>query len=58
MKNLRHNSLRSNVIDTFEKCYDPVYIIKREILGQKIKVEKTIKINVFKHSNVLIIILI
>ena len=38
IKNLRHCFLESNVFDIPEKFQCQVYNIKREILGQKIKV--------------------
>ena len=39
LKNLRHSSLQSNVFDIYEKFQYQVCNIKREILGQKIKVK-------------------
>ena len=39
LRNLRHSSLQSNVFDISEKFQYQVCNIKREILGQKIKVK-------------------
>ena len=44
IKNLRHSSLESNVFYISEKFQYQVYNIKREILGQKLKWKKLIKI--------------
>ena len=40
LRNLRHCSLQSNVSDISEKFQYQVWNIKRDILGQKIKVKK------------------
>ena len=57
-RNLRHGSLQKNDFDIPEKFQYPIHNIKREILGQKIKVKKLIKIyfsktlSMFNISNI------